>query len=69
VDLLLTDVVLPEMSGLELANIVQVGYPHVRIVRMSGFAGDDDVPQDVRILQKPFSVETLARAIRGALSA
>ncbi len=69
VDLLLTDVVLPEMSGLELAELVQAAFPHVRIVRMSGFAGDEPVPGDMPILQKPFTAETLARTIRGALSA
>ncbi len=69
VDVLITDILLPEMSGVQLGEIVQSRYPHVRIIRMSGYSGDEPpAGPPTAYLQKPFSVVTLARAIRGAIA-
>ena len=69
IDVLVTDIIHPEMSGMRLGKLVAAQYPHVRIVRMSGFVGDDLAPESASLfLQKPFSVDALARAIRGALA-
>jgi len=69
VDLMLTDVMLPEMTGTQLAKIVHAERPDVRIVCMSGFPdaidhkGAPDEPP-LHYLQKPFSADTLARVLR-----
>jgi PAS domain S-box-containing protein len=66
VDLLLTDVVMPEMSGYDLAELVSVRRPDVRRLFISGYA-----PRVQRVkgplLKKPFAPEQLARAVRAAL--
>jgi CheY-like chemotaxis protein len=66
VDLLLTDVVMPEMSGYDLAERVSVQHPEVRRLFISGYA-----PRVQRVkgtlLKKPFAPEQLARAVRAAL--
>jgi signal transduction histidine kinase len=70
IDLLLTDVAMPGMSGPELALRVVSTRPRVKILYMSGFM-DRDAPEDEDgesvFLQKPFSPETLARRVRHAL--
>jgi two-component system cell cycle sensor histidine kinase/response regulator CckA len=72
VDLLLTDVVMPGMSGPELALQFIVQFPHVRILYMSGFTDDAIERHGVRgraaqVLQKPFTHESLAQSVREAL--
>jgi two-component system, cell cycle sensor histidine kinase and response regulator CckA len=66
VDLLLTDIVMPEMSGYDLAERVSVRRPDVRRLFISGYA-----PRVQRVkgplLKKPFAPEQLARAVRAAL--
>jgi two-component system cell cycle sensor histidine kinase/response regulator CckA len=66
IDLLLTDVVMPEMSGYDLAELVSVRRPDVRRLFISGYA-----PRVQRVkgplLKKPFAPEQLARAVRAAL--
>jgi PAS domain S-box-containing protein len=66
VDLLLTDIVMPEMSGYELAERVSERRPDVRRLFISGYA-----PRVQRVkgplLKKPFAPEQLARAVRAAL--
>jgi PAS domain S-box-containing protein len=72
IDLVLTDVVMPDMGGVELADRVAAVHPNVRIVYMSGYSEGDKLHPGVRespypFLQKPFSPESLAIRIREAL--
>ncbi len=65
---LLTDLVLPGISGRELLDEVRARYPHVRCIAMSGYAEGSpgsrvDLPADVVFLQKPFTPEGLLRAL------
>jgi PAS domain S-box-containing protein len=66
VDLLLTDIVMPEMSGYDLAERVSARRPDVRRLFISGYAAR---AQRVKgpLLKKPFAPEQLARAVRSAL--
>ena len=70
--LLLTDVVMPKMSGPELSKEVIKRWPDVRVLYMSGHADDVvaryDVGTDVHLLQKPFSPDTLALKVRETLN-
>jgi signal transduction histidine kinase/ActR/RegA family two-component response regulator len=73
VDLLLTDVVMPGMSGPKLATRVQHRHPGVRVLFMSGYPDDalhaHQMPEDATaFIQKPFSRQSLLTAVRGALS-
>jgi CheY-like chemotaxis protein len=71
-DLLLTDVVMPEMSGFELAETVTSLRPNVKRLYMSGYAPDRIADQGVlaegrQFLHKPISRESLAAKVRDAL--
>ena len=66
VDLLVTDVVLPGMSGVKLADALRQRLPDLRVLLCSGFMGNDQDPGitiDARteFLPKPFTGEDLAR--------
>ncbi len=70
--LLLTDLVLPGMHGGELARVLAQRCPRLGVVLMSGFTEDEAVKRGagegrLRFLQKPFTVEVLARELRAAL--
>ncbi|KYF65247.1 PAS domain-containing hybrid sensor histidine kinase/response regulator [Sorangium cellulosum] len=72
IDLLLTDVLMPEMSGCELADRLAKLRPDMRVLFMSGYTGDAlDGPRaarpDAPLLAKPFTAESLLRAVRKAL--
>ncbi len=71
VDLLLADVVMPGMSGRELAAEFEILSPHVRVLLMSGYAGQLArcyvSPDGRTCLAKPFSVHTLLRKVREVL--
>ena len=74
IDLLLSDVVLPDMSGRDLANQVRQIHPGTRILYMSGYATDAIVDNgvldpDTPFLQKPFTAAGLARKVREILDA
>jgi two-component system cell cycle sensor histidine kinase/response regulator CckA len=72
IDLLITDVIMPEMSGRELADRITAQYPQVNCLFMSGYPADfianrGVLDPDVTFLQKPFSLDTLATMVRYAL--
>jgi two-component system cell cycle sensor histidine kinase/response regulator CckA len=69
IDLLIADVVMPQMGGAKLAAELAADRPKMRVLFVSGYAettfqrhGAIDVT--ARFLQKPFSLKTLARKIR-----
>jgi two-component system, cell cycle sensor histidine kinase and response regulator CckA len=66
VDLLLTDVMLPAMSGPQLARTIRARSPHTVVLFMSGYAGallkDVDMA-GAGFLQKPFDAKTIAQKI------
>jgi PAS domain S-box-containing protein len=73
IHLLLTDVVMPEVSGRELKERIDALRPGIKCLFMSGYTADviareGVLDPDVHFLQKPFSLETLAVKIREALS-
>lgn len=71
-DLLLTDLVMPNLGGDELARILRKSRPALRVVFMSGYSADtvsEMIPPEElgRYLQKPFSPGELLRVVRDAL--
>jgi signal transduction histidine kinase/CheY-like chemotaxis protein len=72
IDLLLTDVVMPIMSGPELAREIAVRHRNVPAVFMTGYADDSHVAgrgiTPTGILRKPFTEDELARAIIAQLT-
>lgn len=69
VDLLLTDVVMPGLSGPELVKVVKKRWPDIRVLYMSGYADDDieDLDHDAGFLQKPFTPSELTAKIAEVL--
>lgn len=70
--MLLTDVVMPQVSGPELATDITARFPHIRVLFMSGYADDDMVMQGIasnslHFVAKPFSAGELLGAIRRLL--
>ncbi|HEX7723669.1 MAG TPA: response regulator [Pyrinomonadaceae bacterium] len=72
IHLLLTDVIMPEMSGRDLADRLVPQHPEMKVLFMSGYT--DDVIADHRVLdagtafiQKPFAPDVLARKVRDVL--
>jgi PAS domain S-box-containing protein len=72
VDLLLTDIVMPEMNGKELAEFIQTKHPSVRTLFMSGYTDDvifqgGLVEENIHFVQKPFTGTQLREAVLAAL--
>ena len=71
-ELLLTDVMLPGISGTELAGQLAERWPDMAVVVMSGYSPDESLRRDagagrVRFLQKPVRLERLSQEVRAAL--
>ncbi|MBI2840561.1 MAG: MEDS domain-containing protein [Acidobacteria bacterium] len=71
-DVLLTDLLLPDVFGADLAKHLRSRWPDLRVILMSGYTVDARVRVDVesgrvRYLQKPFDIATLAAEVSAAL--
>ena len=70
IDVLLTDVVMPEISGQELAAKVRLRWPGVRVIYTSGYPSEEltDMQRGATFLQKPFTPAELMDKIREVLA-
>jgi two-component system cell cycle sensor histidine kinase/response regulator CckA len=74
IDLLISDVVMPKLSGRELWNDLRKRLPTLKVLFISGYTDDSVVRHgvidgDVAFLQKPFTMRALAAKIREVLDA
>ncbi|KKK76092.1 hypothetical protein LCGC14_2867190, partial [marine sediment metagenome] len=71
-DLVITDIVMPEMGGRQLAEKLLSRYPGIKVLLMTGYTNDDVVRQlidgeRVMFLRKPFSASRIVKSIRDIL--
>jgi two-component system cell cycle sensor histidine kinase/response regulator CckA len=69
IDLLITDVVMPRMDGPALIKHVREGYPHLKVIFISGYTEDSfrkrlDSEAEIHFLPKPFSLKQLASKVK-----
>ncbi len=71
IDLVVTDVAMPEFSGQEVAALVRARWPKVRVIYASGYPIDEitGIEGDAAFLQKPFTPSELMAIVREMLGA
>lgn len=71
IDLLLTDIIMPEMNGYELVEKIRSTNTHLPIIFASGFAGENNIAEnkfsDISLISKPYNSNTLLSNIRRLL--
>jgi PAS domain S-box-containing protein len=73
IDLILTDVMMPDMSGSEMAQKMRLKHPDIKVLFMSGYSEEKLSPLDfqgeqLRFMTKPFSPADLATLVHNCLS-
>ena len=74
IDLLITDVVMPQMDGPSLIREVRERRPDIKVICISGYAEDAfrkklDKSSDIHFLPKPFSLNQLAGTVKKVMAA
>jgi DNA-binding response OmpR family regulator len=71
IDLLLTDIVMPDMNGLALAERLQVDRPEMKVLYMTGYSNDvvmaHGTPNEGALIQKPFTPRHIVARVREVL--
>ena len=67
IDLLLTDIVMPQLSGDQLAEQMKEIFPGIKILFMSGYVGDIAIRREIPFLQKPFTPQGLLEMVAKVL--
>ncbi|MFO0670486.1 MAG: PAS domain-containing protein [Polyangiaceae bacterium] len=70
IQLLVSDVLMPDMNGRELANVLRAANPELKVLFMSGFPAGVSLAlpgEPLHFLQKPFTTDALLASVRGAL--
>jgi PAS domain S-box-containing protein len=72
INMMLTDIVMPQISGRALAQRLQATYPNMKVLYMSGYAEESlkaigEAIDDKNFIQKPFTPTALARKVRDML--
>ena len=73
-ELLLTDIVMPEMDGIELARRATELDPEIKVMFITGFAAvalnpDSSAPKHAKVLSKPFHLRDLVNEVQKVLAA
>ena len=73
-EMLLTDIVMPEMDGIELARRATELDPDLKVMFITGFAAvalnpDSEAPKDASVLSKPFHLRDLVNEVERLLAA
>jgi two-component system, cell cycle sensor histidine kinase and response regulator CckA len=72
IDLLLTDVAMPQMDGIQLVREFRNAFPNTKIILMSGYTGESKLQyvtdeSDITFLEKPFPIQSLEEKVRDLL--
>jgi two-component system, cell cycle sensor histidine kinase and response regulator CckA len=72
IHLLLTDMVMPGLSGMDLSAELRLVRPECRVLLVSGYSetliGENAIDESIRYLQRPFSTEQLSRTVNAVLT-
>lgn len=67
VDLIVSDVMMPELSGLDLVRVLRLRGDETPVILMSSDAVGAPLPQGVQFLSKPFDLDTMISSVEAAL--
>ena len=72
VDLVLADVVMPQLMGTELAALIREHLPHIPVLLLSGYDPAElrarGIDSPAELITKPFAIDDLVRRVQAALS-
>jgi DNA-binding response OmpR family regulator len=72
IDLMLTDLIMPEIDGYELSELARAIIPELKVLFISGFGADvfakhNPLTEGIKVLKKPFSIRALCSSVSSLL--